>query len=124
MKNLENKNGAVKLKKINQRIFLTAIVGFFTMSVLMLFGYFGVPKVACERTSVADLNNYYGSEHIVTTEIFWSEKHNTCFVITRRPFVDPTSGWSIRYFNDRDIDSYFIEAEYFRLGTYPEDFVP
>lgn len=82
-------------------------------------------KEKCEAVTAKELNNYYSSEHSIRTEIFWSEKYNNCFVVTRRPFLTPASDWAIEYFGEPNRkDPYFMEAEAFSLGIYPERNIP
>lgn len=77
-----------------------------------------IGKEACEGVKP---ENLILNEHAIAVEIFWSQKEANCLIVTRRPFLDPTSDWAIKYFgieNKKDLN--FMEAEYFTLSTYPK----
>lgn len=79
------------------------------------------PEEICNQTTIEELNNYYGVEHIIRTEVFWSPTYNVCMVVSRRPFLEPSSDWAIEYFGNHDEDSYFLEAENFTLNVIEND---
>lgn len=78
-------------------------------------------REGCKSTNVEKLNQQNSSEHVLIAEVFWSEKNNNCFVVTRRPFLGTGSDWAIEYFGEPNIKNpNFIEAENFTLNTYLE----